>query len=424
MNSKSVIKFGMIGLCGVATLAMTLLLDVAPAAAHGERSQEPFLRMRTVNWYDTEWVGANGKSTPVNEIAYLKGKWHLSEDWPRAVVKPVRTFLNVGSPSSVFVRLSSKINGTPMFLSGPLEIGRDYEYVVTLKGRIPGHHHIHPMLAIKEAGPVAGPGGWMDITGKQSDFVNPIKTLTGETWDTETKGVASGITWHIIWAALAIFWVGFFMVRPMYLIRARVLASEGDAVLRDPIDTKVGSAVLVITLALVAIGYFTTEASYPVTVPLQAGETKIKPLPIKPNPFVVEVIHAEYDVPGRALRMTLKATNNGDQPVSIGEFTTAGIRFLNKTGNERNLDKEYPAELVATAGLTLSNEAAIQPGATQEIKLESKDVLWEVQRLVDILHDPDQRFAGLLMSFTDSGERLINSISAPVLPVFTRGGGA
>ncbi len=416
MNAKHVLKLSILGLCGAATLAFSPGL-ISTASAHGERSQEPFLRMRTVNWYDTQWVG---KSTPVNDIAYLKGSFHLSEDWPRAVVKPTRTFLNVGSPSSVFVRLSSKMNGTPMFNSGPLEIGRDYSYEVKLKGRLPGHHHIHPMLAIERAGPVAGPGGWMDITGRYEDFVNPIKTLTGETFDSETEGGMLGIMWHVFWIGLGIFWVGWFAIRPMYLVRARVLAAYGDEILLDPIDRKMATGLLVFTLVVVLAGYLNAEGKHPVSVPLQAGETKIKPLPIKPNPLSVEVTHAEYDVPGRALRLVLHATNNGTDPVSIGEFTTAGIRFLNKTGQKHNLDPEYPAELVAQEGLTSDHDAAINPGETVDIHVESKDVLWEVQRLVDILHDPDQRFAGLLMSFTDSGERLINSISAPVIPVFTK----
>jgi methane/ammonia monooxygenase subunit B len=416
MNAKNVFKLWMLGFCGMATLAVTPVFEATPAFAHGERSQEPFLRMRTVNWYDTEWVG---KTTKVNDVTALKGKFHLSEDWPRAVVKPNRTFLNVGSPSSVFLRLSSKINGTPMFVAGPVEIGRDYEYEVTLKARLPGHHHIHPMFAVKDAGPIAGPGGWMDITGKYEDFTNPVKTLTGETFDSETKGTSTGIMWHLFWAVVACSWVGFFMIRPMYLIRARVLAAYGDEILLDPIDRKVGIAFLVFTVSVVTFGYLNADAQHPVTVPLQAGEAKIKPLPIKPNPLVMEVTHAEYDVPGRALRMVIHATNNGTVPVTIGEFTTAGIRFTNKAG-AAHLDPNYPAELVAASGLTMDNEAAIQPGSTVDIKIESKDVLWEVQRLVDILHDPDQRFAGLVMSYTDSGERLINPVWAPVLPVFTK----
>lgn len=397
-------------------MAFIPMLEAAPVFAHGERSQEPFLRMRTVNWYDTEWVG---RSTAVNDIAYLKGKFHLSEDWPRAVVKPHRTFINVGSPSAVFVRLSSKVGGVPMFVSGPMEIGRDYEYEITLKARLPGHHHIHPMFSVKEAGPIAGPGGWMDITGRYADFKNPIKTLTGETFDSETEGTTTGIMWHIFWISIGFFWVAWFMVRPMYLIRARVLAAYGDELLLDPVDRKLAIGLLVFTVAVVTIGYLAAEAKHPITVPLQAGEAKVKPLPIKPNPLVVEVTHAEYDVPGRALRMTIHATNNGTEPISIGEFTTAGIRFTNAVG-AKYMDPNYPPELVAMAGLTMDKEDPIQPGQTVDIHLESKDVLWEVQRLVDILHDPDQRFAGLLMSWTESGERLINPIWAPVLPVFTR----
>ena len=416
MNAKKTFKLWMLGFCGMATLAVTPVFESTPAFAHGERSQEPFLRMRTVNWYDTQWVG---KSTAINDVTYLRGKFHLSEDWPRAVVKPNRTFLNIGSPSSVFVRLSSKINGTPMFVSGPMEIGRDYEYEVTLKARLPGHHHIHPMFAVKDAGPIAGPGGWMDITGNAADFKNEIKTLTGETFDSETKGTATGVMWHLFWAIVAISWVGFFAIRPMYLIRARVLAAYGDEILLDPIDRKVGIFFLVFTVSVVTFGYLSADAQYPVTVPLQAGEAKIKPMPIKPNPMVMEVTHAEYDVPGRALRMVIHATNNGTEPLTIGEFTTAGIRFTNKAGAAR-LDPNYPAELVAADGLTMDYEGAIQPGQTVDVKIESKDVLWEVQRLVDILHDPDQRFAGLVMSYTNSGERMVNPVWAPVLPVFTR----
>jgi methane/ammonia monooxygenase subunit B len=416
MNVKHVFKQGILGFCGVATLAFTPVFDAAPALAHGERSQEPFLRMRTVNWYDTEWVG---KSTAVNDVTELKGKFHLSEDWPRAVVKPNRTFINVGSPSSVFVRLSSKVGGMPMFVSGPMEIGRDYEYVITMKARLPGHHHIHPMFSVKEAGPIAGPGGWMDITGRYSDFTNPIKTLTGETFDSETKGAMTGIMWHAFWIAVACLWIGWYMVRPMYLVRARVLAAYGDEILLDPIDRQFGIAVLIFTIAVVTGAYLAAESQHPVTVPLQAGEARVKPMPVKPNPLAVGVTHAEYDVPGRALRMNLHITNNGTEPASIGEFTTAGIRFTNKVGAAK-LDPNYPAELIATTGLTLDKEAPIQPGQTVDIHVESKDVLWEVQRLVDILHDPDQRFAGLLISWTESGERLINPIAAPLLPVFTR----
>ena len=95
MNAKNLFKLGVIGLYGMATLALSTL-DISPAAAHGERSQEPFLRMRTIQWYDMKW---GPETTKVNDFATMTGKFHLAEDWPRAVGKPGRAFFNVGSPS-------------------------------------------------------------------------------------------------------------------------------------------------------------------------------------------------------------------------------------------------------------------------------------------------------------------------------------
>ncbi len=421
MNIKNLLKLGVLGqvsfgiLYGAATLALTLVLDVSPAVAHGERSQEPFLRMRTTQWYDMKW---QPYVTKVNDIAYMTGKFHLAEDWPRAVGQPTRAFFNVGSPSPVFVRLSTTLNGEPTMISGPLEIGRDYEYEVKLKARIPGRHHMHALLNVKDAGPIAGPGAWMNITGSWDDFTNPIKLLTGETIDTETFNLDNGIFWHLVWGGLGITWVGLFVARPMFLPRSRVLLAYGDELLLDPFDKKMGAIFLVLTLGIVWGGYRYTENKHPYTVPIQAGESKVKPMPVKPNPIEVKVLHANYDVPGRALRITMRYTNSGDRPVRIGEFTTAGVRFINRVGL-RYLDKNYPRELVAT-GLTTDNDAPIQPGETREINLEAKDALWEVQRLMALLGDPESRFGGLLMTWDDTGDRHINSIAGPVIPVFTK----
>ena len=38
-----------------AAVAATTLPAATPASAHGERSQQAFLRMRTLNWYDVKW---------------------------------------------------------------------------------------------------------------------------------------------------------------------------------------------------------------------------------------------------------------------------------------------------------------------------------------------------------------------------------
>ena len=419
MNMKSIFKLGVLGLygaaIGAASLALTLGADVKTASAHGERSQEPFLRMRSIQWYDMKW---QPKVTKVNDIATMTGKFHLAEDWPRAVGKPGRAFFNVGSPSPVFVRLSTKLNGHPTFISGPLEIGRDYEFEVKLKARIPGRHHMHAMVNVKDAGPIAGPASWMNISGSWDDFTNPITTLTGKNIDLETFNFSNGIFWHLVWLGLGCFWIGYFVAKPMFLPRSRVLLAYGDELLTSPTDRKVGLVVAILTCAIVWGGYRYTETVHPYTVPIQAGESKVEPLPIAPNPVAIKVTHANYDVPGRALRVTMEITNNGDSPVSIGEFTTAGVRFVNKLG-QTHLDPDYPRELVAT-GLSMDDVRAVEPGETREVKMEAKDALWEVQRLMALLGDPESRFGGLLMTWDESGTRYINSIAGAVIPVFTK----
>ena len=419
MNMKSIFKLGVLGLygaaIGAASLALTLGADVKTASAHGERSQEPFLRMRSIQWYDMKW---QPKVTKVNDIATMTGKFHLAEDWPRAVGKPGRAFFNVGSPSPVFVRLSTKLNGHPTFISGPLEIGRDYEFEVKLKARIPGRHHMHAMVNVKDAGPIAGPASWMNISGSWDDFTNPITTLTGKSIDLETFNFSNGVFWHIVWLGLGCFWIGYFVAKPMFLPRSRVLLAYGDELLTSPTDRKVGLAVAILTCAIVWGGYRYTESVHPYTVPIQAGESKVEPMPIAPNPVAIKVTHANYDVPGRALRVTMEVTNNGDSAVNIGEFTTAGVRFVNKLG-QSHLDPDYPRELVAT-GLSVDNDNGIQPGETREIKMEAKDALWEVQRLMALLGDPESRFGGLLMTWDQQGNRYINSIAGAVIPVFTK----
>jgi methane/ammonia monooxygenase subunit B len=74
---------------------------------------------------------------------------------------------------------------------------------------------------------------------------------------------------------------------------------------------------------------------------------------------------------------------------------------------------------VAT-GLSLANPTPIEPGETREVKMEAKDALWEVQRLMALMGDPESRFGGLVITWSDSGDRNINSIAGPVIPVFTK----
>ena len=110
---------------------------------------------------------------------------------------------------------------------------------------------MHAMVNIKDAGPIAGPAAWMNITGSWDDFTNPIKLLTGETIDTETFNYGNGMFWHALWLGLGIFWIGYYVARPMFLPRSRVLLAYGDELLLDPMDKKMAWIVLILTFGIV-----------------------------------------------------------------------------------------------------------------------------------------------------------------------------
>ena len=100
---KKLVKLAAIG--AAAAVAATLGA-IAPASAHGEKSQQAFLRMRTLNWYDVAW---SKTTVNVNEEMILSGKVHVFSAWPQAVANPRVSFLNAGEPGPVLVRTAQFI---------------------------------------------------------------------------------------------------------------------------------------------------------------------------------------------------------------------------------------------------------------------------------------------------------------------------
>lgn len=399
------------------TVVGLLSLAASPdAMAHGERAQEPFLRMRSIQWYDMQW---SKDTVKVNDEMTLSGKFRVFPDWPNALHEPKVSFLNIGIPGSVFLRTSTEIGGEVQFFSGPLEIGKDYSFKVTVKARKPGEYHMHSQLNMLSNGPVAGPGSWVKVVGDEKDFSNPITTLTGRTVDTMTVGKAEGITWHIIWAVFGAAWLLYWLTQPLFLARFRALNNGREDVLVTSGHMKLGVAVLVVSLGLIFYGYQSATAKYPNVVPLQSGKAVYKSIDLPQSPAVVTVESANYDVPGRAMRITATITNKGDKPLRIGEFSTAGVRFLNPESGIPLDNPTYPKEMLALQGLKLDNNAPIQPGETRKMVISAADAIWELQRLVDLVNDPDSRFGGMLYFYDDTGRRDIVSVSGAVVPIFT-----
>lgn len=398
----------------VGLILSVYMLTLQPVMAHGEKNLEPYVRMRTIQWYDVQW---STQKFNVNDEVTVTGKFHVAEDWPISVPKPDAAFLNISTPGPVLIRTERYLNGKPYMNSVALQPGGDYDFKVVLKGRLPGHYHIHPFFNLKDAGQVMGPGVWLDITGDADSFTNNVQTINGELVDMETFGLANGIFWHSFWALLGTAWLLWWVRRPLFIDRYRMLQAGLENELVTPLDRTMGKAILIGVPVLVLVFYNMTVNKYPKAIPLQASLDQILPLSAQVNAGVVDVetIRAEYRIPERAMKLSLKIKNGSNKPIQIGEFATGSIHFLNKA---IQLQPGNAESIVATQGLNLDNSAPIQPGEQRTVLLTASDALWESERLDGLVNDADSRIGGLVFFFDSEGERYISSITSAVIPKF------
>ena len=396
-------------------LTMTAAMFYTPtASAHGEKSQAAFMRMRTIHWFDLNW---SKEEVPVNDTMTISGKFFVFTGWPETVDKPEISFLNIGIPGPVFIRAGSWIGGQLVPRSVSLELGETYDFKVLLKARRPGDWHVHTMLNVKGGGPIIGPGKWVTITGSMSDFTNPITTLTGETIDLETYNLSNTYFWHGLWYAIGLLWLAYWARKPMFVPRSiAVEAGKADTLISGT-DKKVALGFGVGVIAIVAMSMASTNDKFPITTPLQAGLLRgIKSIEMPVTTVKVKIEDATYRVPGRAMQMTMTITNNGDSPIRLGEFNTAGVRFLDA---DVAVDETgYPDDLLAEEGLTVSDNSPLAPGQSKTVQVTASDAAWEVYRLADLIYDPDSRFAGLLFFYDAAGNRQMITIDAPLIPSF------
>jgi len=396
-------------------ITVTAAMFYAPtASAHGEKSQAAFMRMRTIHWFDLNW---SKEEVAVNDTMTISGKFHVFAGWPETVDKPEISFLNIGIPGPVFIRAGSWIGGQLVPRSVTLELGETYEFKVLLKARRPGDWHVHTMMNVKGGGPIIGPGKWVTVTGSMGSFTNPITTLTGETIDLETYNLSNTYFWHAFWYALGLAWLFYWARKPMFIPRSiAVEAGKADSLITAA-DRKVALGFAVGTIAIVALSMANTNEKFPITTPLQAGLLRgMKPIEMPAPTVNVKVEDATYRVPGRAMQMTLTITNNGDSAIRLGEFNTAGVRFLDAAVSQD--ESGYPDDLLAEEGLTVSDNSALAPGQSRTVQVTASDAAWEVYRLADLIYDPDSRFAGLLFFYDEAGNRQMVMIDAPLIPSF------
>jgi len=406
-----VAKWSLVGLL----LALATTSFYAPSAmAHGEKSQAAFMRMRTIIWYDLNW---SDDSVEVNNSVDISGKFHVFAGWPETVELPEISFLNIGIPGPVFIRSESYISGRIVPRSVRLQLGEDYEFKVVLTARRPGDWHVHTMMNVKGGGPVIGPGKWITVTGSMANFKNEVTTLTGKTVDLEYFGESTIWAWHFLWFAVGLAWIAYFCKGPVFLPRFIMCKAGRGKELITATDKKVTIAFMLGTAVLTIFSYGSANSAYPITVPLQGGVLRdIIPMPDQRGNIHVSVDDATYRVPGRAMKMTLTIHNGSATAVQLCEFQAGAIRFLD--GNVCEDETLYPENVLAPDGLTVSDNSPLQPDETRTYEVTAQDASWEIERMADIIYDPDSRFGAIIWFNGEDGSRQSDILNAPLIPVF------
>lgn len=411
-------RIGRWAAAGLAAAVAATGLYAPSASAHGEKSQQAFLRMRTIHWYDLRWSTDKVK---VNDKMTVTGKLHVFAGWPETTANPETSpgFLNIGIPGPVFTRVESYIGDQFVPRSVNLDLGKSYTFKVVLQARRPGRWHVHTMMNVEAAGPIIGPGKWVEITGALGDYKHELTTLTGNRLDVERYNTATIWGWSWFWFLFGCAWIAYWAAKPLFIIRYNQRkAGVSDDELVSTTDTRVGLGFAVATLVIVGFGYANTNSQYPITVPLQAGVIgKMTPIPEGPQVADVALEQATYRVPGRSVVLKVRVTNRGFTPIQVSEFETAGIRFLNASVYKD--DSNYPPQLLAPEGLTVDDNSAILPGHSKVLTITGTDAAWENERIADVIYDPDSRFGGLLFFVDQSGFRTVVPIGGPLLPRFT-----
>jgi Monooxygenase subunit B protein. len=198
-----------------ALLGLTAIGLAAPAAyAHGERSQEAFLRMRTVAWQDVVFTGGERDAEgdiviAQGEKVVLKGVAKLMNSWPDTLAagSPDIGYINIATQGPVVGMLERTVNGvsTP----GRIEVARGnyYAFEMTLMGRRTGRWHVHPSFAVKGAGTVLGPGAWVEVKKAAGGFTSPVKLYNGETINIENYGLGFVWSWQVLGFIMGMIWM-------------------------------------------------------------------------------------------------------------------------------------------------------------------------------------------------------------------------
>ncbi|CAM3814883.1 methane monooxygenase/ammonia monooxygenase subunit B [Smaragdicoccus niigatensis] len=377
------------------------LVSSPVASAHGEQTQEAFLRASTVLIYDVKFDKTKVK---VGEDLTITGVVRIMDSWPDHTIKEPKTgYLSIVAPGPKFLVRERWLNGQFTPQSVNIHKGETFPFKLVVTARTEGHWHVHPSFAIEGTGTLVGRGEWIDV--EPGTLNNDVKLAGGEVVNASTYGLARVATWHLIGIGLAVFWLIFWLRRPIIARLARV--ESGDTKLITSLDRKVaGGLIIAVLVALVAGNIYANETGNLDPMPLQID--RITPVPAAESAPLVEskITKAEYNKSTDTLDFTLHVKNTTSSPVKLSQLQIAEVTFV-PVGKPENGSVE---------GLTITgNEVA--PGQEVDLKVSIDGAKMREHNLLP-LKEPQVRLTGL-MFFTDAaGHRQVSEIDEVTSPIF------
>jgi methane/ammonia monooxygenase subunit B len=399
----------------IVTGLVLVMWAAAPALAHGERSQEAFLRMRTIGWLD---VAFNKTTVRQGETLTVTGTAKLMDQWPQTLAagEPKIGHIGIIAPGPVVVLKERSVNGVSTPGRIEIEKGKYYQFSMTLAGRRVGRWHVHPAFAVKGAGTVLGPGQWVEVTENPDGYVNTATLYNGQSINLENYGLPAVWGWQIVTFLIGIAWMLWWTV-PKFHRTVTNLAVTSQIPLNDDgvevglnsrRDHRVVNWFAIVTLLLMAIAWIWQAAAFPVKMPQQVVQfTPPEPAVVFADTAQVKTGKATFDPNANKLIVQVEVTNNGTRPIRLAEFATSTLRFQNTsvTGGQA----ERPLEVQPAD--------AIAPGTTRPLTLSVVEGVFQEEHLIPV-GEANLSVAGVLVFTDDAGGRSAAEVDAIVSPVF------
>jgi methane/ammonia monooxygenase subunit B len=404
-------------------LVAAVLVTVVPAtaaSAHGEKSQEGFLRMRTVGWTDVHF---SGDTVQQGQTVTVTGTVKIMDAWPSSLAKgqPNTCFMSMIAPGPTIVLKERTINGQSMPTRIDCAKGRVYDFSMTFAGRRVGRWHVHPAFAVKGAGTLIGPGAWINVKENPAGFTNEATLLGGKTVNLENYQLSFIWIWLTLTFIIGMVWMIYWTVPkrtiPHLAVTSQIpLNTDGAAYgLVTKKDHRNSTIMMLATVVLLGAGWIYQLANFPVKIPQQIIQFAPANIP-RPAPFVALEAgtgKAVYDADKKLVTLQVNATNNGQVPAQLTHFAVANLTWFNqavpaaKPSGPQAVDTSYP--------MTVQSDT-IAPGATQQVMISMPSDIWIHQERLLPIGESQLTVTGLLRFQTPNGDKTDVEVDEPLTP--------